>query len=419
MEIDNHIQKIVETLTENISVQAQAKIDSVIASLVQQKLTNIDFEPYIQQAAVAQLEKKVSEYNIDSKKLESKIVDKINSSIERIETASSSHAAEILISKMSKMDVDKVMANTLSTIISDRLKHFSFPENSIDAAALNFDQTKISGNNIAGGIITNFSSTGIDDRTSSIALTLLDEATVVENNLHTKDLTVEGEMTVNGKFVVNGAIPTDSVFYKNLVDNSIEGTLTKLDNSLFERYSETIFNKIKLDGLDLNRITLDGKEVFNKNVLVGTINESNLQKVGTLKELQVSGESFLSSTLYTTNGRVGINTIEPSSALSVWDEEIEINLSKKRQNVAQISVSRQSALILSSNNKENLTLETDGSVTVKDLQIGSMKFSVAEVPPSYVSNKGHVVWNANPNPGGPMGWICLGSANWANFGIID
>ena len=34
MEIDNHIQKIVETLTENISVQAQAKIDSVIASLV-------------------------------------------------------------------------------------------------------------------------------------------------------------------------------------------------------------------------------------------------------------------------------------------------------------------------------------------------------------------------------------------------
>ena len=295
------------------------------------------------------------------------------------------------------MDVDKVMANTLSTIISDRLKHFSFPENSIDAAALNFDQTKISGNNIAGGIITNFSSTGIDDRTSSIALTLLDEATVVENNLHTKDLTVEGEMTVNGKFVVNGAIPTDSVFYKNLVDNSIEGTLTKLDNSLFERYSETIFNKIKLDGLDLNRITLDGKEVFNKNVLVGTINESNLQKVGTLKELQVSGESFLSSTLYTTNGRVGINTIEPSSALSVWDEEIEINLSKKRQNVAQISVSRQNSLVLASNNKENLILETDGSVTIKELQIGSMKFSVSESPPNYVSNKGHVVWNCNPS----------------------
>ena len=58
MEIDNHIQKIVETLTENISVQAQAKIDSVIASLVQQKLTNIDFEPYIQQEQLHNLKKK-------------------------------------------------------------------------------------------------------------------------------------------------------------------------------------------------------------------------------------------------------------------------------------------------------------------------------------------------------------------------
>jgi hypothetical protein len=40
-------------------------------------------------------------------------------------------------------------------------------------------------------------------------------------------------------------------------------------------------------------------------------------------------------------------------------------------------------------------------------------------PPNFVSDRGHIVFNANPNVGGPLGWVCLGAANWANFGIID
>jgi hypothetical protein len=71
------------------------------------------------------------------------------------------------------------------------------------------------------------------------------------------------------------------------------------------------------------------------------------------------------------------------------------------------------------NGKDNIILETDGSVSVKQLQIGSMKFSESSSPPNYSSNRGHVVWNNNPNIGGPLGWICLGEARWANFGIID
>jgi hypothetical protein len=146
---------------------------------------------------------------------------------------------------------------------------------------------------------------------------------------------------------------------------------------------------------------------------------SNLQTVGTLKELQVSGESLLSQTLYVTAKRVGVNTIEPSAALAIWDDEVEIVVSKRQKDTGSIGTPRQQKLILSANNKDNITLETDGSARINDLRTGSMKFTSASAPPNYLSEKGHVVWNENPSVGGPLGWICLGAANWGNFGIID
>ncbi len=419
MDLNEHIQKIVDGLVQNISSKVEGRIDEMIVGLIEAKLSNFDYTTHVQTAASLQLEKKVSEYNLDSKKLETRIIDKINLSIDRIESASAQNATIILNERLSNLDLNKIMENSLSAIIDDRLKFFTFPENSINARALNFSNSKISGDSIEGGIINNFSSTGIDDRATNIALTILDEATVVENNLLTKDLTVHGAMTINGSFIVNGSVPTDSLFYKNLVDSSSSTTLSRLDTSLFNQYSDLIFNKIKNEGIDLSTIKIHGKEIIKENSLSSIISQSNLQKLGVLKELQVSGESMLSETLYTTSKRVGINTIEPSAALSVWDDEVEFTISKKQKDTAQIGVPRQQRLVISSNAKENLSINPDGSVTAQEIKLGSIKFTSSESPPNFVSEKGHVVWNANPSQGGPIGWVCLGSANWANFGIID
>ena len=76
-------------------------------------------------------------------------------------------------------------------------------------------------------------------------------------------------------------------------------------------------------------------------------------------------------------------------------------------------------MVLTANGKDNIVLDIDGSARIDDLRIGTMRFTSSNMPPNYVGERGHVVWNNNPNPGGPMGWICLGAANWANFGIID
>ena len=188
---------------------------------------------------------------------------------------------------------------------------------------------------------------------------------------------------------------------------------------MFENYSSVIFNKIRTEGLDLNKITLENKEVITNDALGPSIISSNLKKLGILQELQVSGECLLSESFYVTRGRVGVNTIEPSAPLSVWDDEIEITTSKRQKETGSLGTPRQQRMILFANNKDNIILDTDGSAIINDLRIGQMRFTASDQPPNYVSARNHVVWNTNPNPGGPMGWVCLGGANWANFGIID
>jgi hypothetical protein len=103
----------------------------------------------------------------------------------------------------------------------------------------------------------------------------------------------------------------------------------------------------------------------------------------------------------------------------VWDAEVEITVSKLKENVGLISTPRQQTLVIGSNRNQNIVLNTDGSTQIDDLRIGYMRFGSHDKPPNFTSDKGHVVFNSNPNPGGPMGWICLGGPNWANFGIID
>jgi len=419
MDLNTHLAKIVEGLVADITSNVLVRVDSAISAAINNRLAAYDYAAHIQEAANSAFERRISEYTVDPKRLENRIVGKINETIDAAQDQTRTLVEAQVQERLSTVDFQRAITDSVSTIVADRMTEFVFPPNSIDPAALKLLDLEITGDNIRGGIIENFSSTGIDDRASQVAVTVLDDATVIENNLLTKDLTVEGSMTINGKFVVNGTVPEDTEFFKTLVANSTTSTLNSLDHTLFNRYSTVIFNQIKQDGLDLDRITLNGHEIAKSNSLGSSIINSNLQTLGELRELKVSGESLLAQTLYVTPRRVGINTIEPSAALSIWDDEIEIVAKKKSRDIGILGTPRKQNLVLSANNKDNIVLADDGSVQIDHLKIGSMQFTTANSPPNFVSERCHVIWNTNPNPGGPLGWICLGGANWANFGIID
>ena len=172
------------------------------------------------------------------------------------------------------------------------------------------------------------------------------------------------------------------------------------------------------ESFDIAKLTIGQRSIIEGSTLTNAVTSSQLQRVGVLRDLQTDGETFLSETLYTTNRRVGVNTMDPATALSVWDEEIEIGIGKQSKDTAQIN-SRAVNFIISVANKKNITLTEDGTTIIPRLQLGNMTMSSGSAPPSYNAAKGSVVFNENPSLGGPMGWISLGDARWANFGIID
>ena len=319
--------------------------------------------------------------------------------------------------EISKLDIVALFNKSFAESLKN--KQFQFPESSIPVDAIDKTGLLLSGDNVSGGIVKNFGSTGIDDKATDCRLTILDEATVVENNLVTQDLTVKGSATIEGDLIVTGRVPESSPFYLGLVNTVTTNVRTGLDYTLFKGYADLVTSTIKQDGLDLNKITCNGQDVITNGAIGSFITSSNLQQVGTLHELRVGGESLLSQTLYTTNKRVGINTIEPTKALSIWDQEIEFGFSKRSTNVGAFETPRNQTLVISTNGKDNLTLTPEGGVVTNNITVGSVNLSSSNIPPSYNAPIGNIVFNSNPTLGGPLGWISLGNANWANFGFID
>ena len=135
----------------------------------------------------------------------------------------------------------------------------------------------------------------------------------------------------------------------------------------------TFYYKVELDEEGyaiLTATTQGGKEIVKGAQLGYHIVDSNLQRVGVVKDLQTSGENLLSETLYVTQNRVGINTMDPSAAFAVWDEEIELIVAKRKTDVAYIATPRKQQLVLGSNGKENIVLDTDGSAHIENLVVG-------------------------------------------------
>ena len=322
--------------------------------------------------------------------------------------------------KLAQVDVHKMMQFFVERKLNDFLREMKFPDGSIPGAAIDLTKLIVTGDNIIGGIVKQFGSTGIQDNASSCQVTILDAATVIENQLVTSAATIKGDLTVEGDLRLLGEIPTDSPFYKDMVEHAAGLLKLSMDGEFFLKYADKVFDQIKENGLDLTMIKLGGKELVSGNKLANFLTESNVQRVGELRELTVNGEAtFNRQTLNVLNKRVGINTTEPSGALAIWDEECELVARKLRKDVSIFGSTRNQRVVLSSAGKNNLVLETDGSVSVNQMSIGAVMMTSSDSRPNYEAKQGTLVLNEKPSSGQASGWICLGGANWSVISICQ
>jgi hypothetical protein len=321
--------------------------------------------------------------------------------------------------QVATIDFVKLVKDQVNIHLDSKLAKLNFPDESIPASAIRFTEAALSGDCITGGIIKNFSSTGIDDRATECQVTILDNQVVIEQPVVTSAAIVRGPVTIEGNLTLDGKLNTDSPGFKNIVEASATAVKQSLDTALFDQYSDAVTTKLKQSGIDAGSVRINDRPVITDGELAPTIVKSNLRRVGELTELQVRGESLLDNTMFVAGKRVGINTLEPGGALAVWDEEVELVVRKKSANTGYLGSTRDVSFIIGSNNKENICIDPDGSVTIADLRLGAIPISTASVEPTWQGRAGEIVFNDSPVIGKPIGWVCLEGHRWANFGTIQ
>lgn len=253
---------------------------------------------------------------------------------------------------------------------------------------------------------------GIQNQSESVELTVLDQHVVVEHNFTAKDIVAVDSVTVNN-LVVKGSINTDNQSWDALSAQISKKTFEQLDEQWKDTLAEYVAKNIEEHGINFDSVKVGGDFLVKDGKLSPGITESNLRSIGALQTLTVTGDTFLNETVSVNKKRMGINTMDPDMALSVWDEEVAISAGKFKSQVGFIGTTRKQGLAIGVNKIPAIEIDDAGLTAVKKIQIGLHKISHGNEVPNYSGTKGDVVFNADPTIENPVfAWQCLGGFKW-------
>ena len=246
----------------------------------------------------------------------------------------------------------------------------------------------------------------------------MDDSTVVENQLIAKELSVV-DTTIINNLVVKGSINVDNRSWNTLAATIGDRALGHINDVWRESLVDQVSEKIKTQGIDFSQVTIEGSQLVNGNKLSSAITQSNIQTLGVLESLQVNGNVDISKTLSVRGGRVGVNTLDPDSAFSIWDEEVNVVTNKYKNQEAFIGTGKHQTLHLGTNREPQLSITNDGITTVKKLRVAQHQISFSGTLPGWAGVRGDIVFNSNPVPNSAFGWVCLGDYKWKVLKVLE
>lgn len=259
----------------------------------------------------------------------------------------------------------------------------------------------------------------IQSQSEKIELTLLDDHVVVENQFTAKHINAVNTLTVEN-LIVKGTVNTDNESWNELSETISQKTFAALNDEWRESLIQQVRNSISQQGIDFDRVKINGEYLVNQGNLSPGIIHSNLQSVGTLQSLKVVGATKLNNTVNIVPGRIGINTEDPDMALSLWDEEVAVVAGKFKNNIGYIGTSRKQGLVIGINKTPSIEINDAGLTAIKQLQVGIHRISHGNEVPGYAGTKGDIVFNANPTLENPVfAWQCLGGYRWKLIRAIE
>jgi hypothetical protein len=282
---------------------------------------------------------------------------------------------------LNKIDLKESVSKFVKQSIEDKISNLEFPHGSINNSSISWGGFRLNANMITGEF-----DNLVSQQISTPELSVNNEGVQVTHCLHSPDIVSENLNSTN--------LNAQEITVNNI---KVSGQLTA-DNIL------GLNEKIQ--------------QFLGGDSLPRTVVNSNLKSVGQLNDLVVSGESLLGDSLYASStGRIGINTDEPTSTLTLWDEETNLNIGKNKQHT--IEIRSKSDVVIGSSTHDNILLTQNGDAKINSLIINNTRFSTVSETPGFEGEKGDLAWNSNPAVGQPVGWVCLGGAVWSKFGIAE
>jgi hypothetical protein len=410
MAINESFNNLVNDITTQVLQEVQQQVHSQIATAVTQRVQQILTPESVSATVTRYVVDNIQQFRPDMTAFEEEISAHSQQLVSGMTDTVDKKINSLVEKQLNAMDMSHFVKEHVLQTLNGNARHLALGEAVIPGSAVDHTTLTVLRENITAGVFKDFVSTGIDDRATHCQVTIMDAGTVFENTVYAAGLEVKGSAVIDGDLLIRGSIPRDSQTYQNIIQDV---------DTVMETNYQRVFDRIRDQGIDVSKLSINNQLLIDGDSITTAVVNSKLQSVGVLRDLQTAGETLLSETLYTSGRRVGINTMEPSTALSIWDEEIELGVGKIKLNTAQFGTRREHDLVLSSNGRSNIVLKPDGNTEVTKLKIGNMQFSTSGAPPADNQPRGTVVFNENPNIGGPVGWISLGDARWANFGIID
>lgn len=333
--------------------------------------------------------------------------------------------------------------------------------------------TEFSGDAIKGGTIVDFASTGIKDNSTKQTLVIEDNKIIVKTaSIETIDrsLTIKGDVKIYGildaGFIRTTEIVTNQRYEKQFLEfasptgESVGSGLLWLGGRnrqfLFRVDPDRFWLTEHLDFPEDKSVMFNGIPALSRDRLGLDIVNSNLQNLGTLNKLQVSGEVNIDDHIFynPVSQRFGLGTENANGMLSIYNyvNNVEIIIDSSDNGYGKIGTYTNKGLELVTGDQVRISITESGNITLgheyKDSTItrvyGKMgvgvknpteQFEVAgnmkmgnrlfangdNVPTSGQYQKGDIVWNSNPREDAFVGWICITSGTpgvWKSFGKI-
>lgn len=317
-----------------------------------------------------------------------------------------------------QLALDPVWVAKIESMVNQSYaKKFTNKLNTVDVESLIVENIDAGIERWQSRLKKDFQTNGIIDGATSIQLTVLDDAIVAQNGLAAQSLLIEKDAQIQGCLVVHdlavrGSINTDNRSWQELANGVAAATLTKLTDDWRKSLVDDVLTLAKTNGINFDTVMINDSPLIDNDILNSSVTKSNLQSVGILDSLEVSGTARLNKTLTVNRSRVGINTDSPEMALSVWDEEVSLLGGKISKNIAYVGTGRNQNLNLGVNRNSYLEINTDGLTTVKKLRIDRFCISHGTQSPGHDGTRGDMVFNSDPKPDTPFAWVCLGGLRW-------